>query len=112
MLDVLHARHEQVVQHDQGVLDPNSYVDVRKFHGGVGSLDVLRALRSSRQHQRPLSLNVQVPTGLCAADASMDEYFQCLTREIDLVGCHLSTQQRVEQFHLGAQRLSQCICRS
>lgn len=101
MLDVLHARHEQVVQHDQGVLDPNSYVDVRKFHGGVGSLDVLRALRSSRQHQRPLSLNVQVPTGLCAADASMDEYFQCLTREIDLVGCHLSTQQRVEQFHLG-----------
>ncbi len=101
MLDVLHSRNEQVVRRDQGVLDPNSYVDVRKFHGGVGSLDVLRALRSSRQHQRPLSLNVQVPSHLRAAGQSVDAYLQCLAREIDLVGCHLGRQQRIEQFHLG-----------
>lgn len=101
MLDVLHSRNEQIVQHDQGVLDPNCYVDIRKFHGGVGSLDVLRGLRSSRQHQRPLSLNLQMPASVHAAGQSLDTYLHCLAQEIDLVGCHLGTQQRVEQFHLG-----------
>ncbi|MDD2047677.1 coproporphyrinogen III oxidase [Pseudomonas putida] len=101
MLDVLHFPNEQVVRRDQGMLDPNSYVDVRRFHGGVGSLDVLRALRNSRQQQRPLSLNVQVPARLRTDGQSVETYLQALAREIDLVGCHLGTQQRVEQFHLG-----------
>lgn len=100
MLDVLHSRNEQIVRRDQGLLDPNYYVDIRKFHGGVGSLDVLRGLRSSRQHQRPLSLNVQIPANFRQAGQVTENYLQCLAREIDLVGCHLSPQQRIEQFHL------------
>ncbi|WP_095082408.1 coproporphyrinogen III oxidase [Pseudomonas sp. Irchel s3h17] len=96
MADLFHARREPFVRHDQGVLDPNCHADTRKFHGGIGSLDVLRALRVSRQKCRPLSLNVQIPAGFRS-----EPHFQCLLREIDLLGCHLGAGQRVEQFHLG-----------
>ncbi|WP_237881524.1 coproporphyrinogen III oxidase [Pseudomonas sp. PGPR40] len=111
MLNIFHGPGEPNVRRDQGVLDPNCPVDTEKFHGGIGSLDLLRALRTSRQKCRPLSLNVQLPSNLKPALWSLREassehsvvehYLQRLHHEIDLVGCHLGTGQRVEQFHLG-----------
>lgn len=97
MLDVLHAHNEPFDRHDEGVLDGNCHVDVGAYHSGVGSLDVLRALRRSRQQQRSLALNLQVPA---SAEPGIDAYYQGLAREIERVGCHVAMQQRVEQFHL------------
>lgn len=111
MLDFSHAPGELIARCDQGVLDPNCHADTQKFHDGIGSLDLLRALRVSRQKRRPIALNVQLPSRLkpsfCSPhDAScehgdIEQYLQRLEHEIDLVGCHLSSEQRVEQFHLG-----------
>lgn len=111
MLNLFHRPGELNVRCDQGVLDPNCHVDTGKFHGGIGSLDLLRALRGSRQKCRPLSLNVQLPSNLKPALCSpreiscehsgVEHYLQRLQHEIDLVRCHLGAGQRVEQFHLG-----------
>ncbi|MCP3750588.1 coproporphyrinogen III oxidase [Pseudomonas sp. SBB6] len=83
--------------------EPRGHADTRRFHAGIGSLDVLRALRASRQQLRPLSLSLQVPAGLESLE--QERYLHCLRREIALVGCHLSAEQRVEQFQLSATRL-------
>lgn len=111
MLDFSHAPGDLIARCDQGVLDPNCHADTQKFHDGIGSLDLLRALRVSRQKRRPIALNVQLPSRLkpsfCSPrDAScehgdIEQYLQRLEHEIDLVSCHLSSEQRVEQFHLG-----------
>ncbi|MGE7958289.1 coproporphyrinogen III oxidase [Pseudomonas sp. NPDC089530] len=104
MPDLLQHRSEPVVRRDQGVLDPNCHADTRRFHGGIGSLDLLRALRSSRQKRRLLSLNVQFPARTAAGPADERDaaaYLRRLEREIELIGCHLGPEQRVEQFHLG-----------
>ncbi|TDF82456.1 coproporphyrinogen III oxidase [Pseudomonas sp. H9] len=101
MLDVLHSHSEPTVRHDEGVLEPYCHLDASAFHPGVGSLDVLRALRSSRQQQRQLALNLQVPAHLRVAGHCMEAYFRGLAQEIERVGCHVAKQQRVEQFHLG-----------
>ncbi|OLF53474.1 hypothetical protein [Pseudomonas chlororaphis] len=104
MPDPLQHRREPGLRRDQGVLDPNCHADTRRFHAGIGSLDLLRALRSSRQKHRPLSLNVQFPSrgaGLADEHAADEAYLRRLAREIELVGCHLGPEQRVEQFHLG-----------
>ncbi|WP_237149604.1 hypothetical protein [Pseudomonas mediterranea] len=83
---------------------------LHKFHGGVGSLDLLRGLRHSRQKRRPLSLSMHLPSRLrhpsCSSLASVcqcagiDVYLQSLMHEIGLVGCHLGTGRRVDQFWL------------
>ena len=83
---------------DPGVLDFGGHVDPARFHLGIGSLDLLRALRVSRQKCRPLALNVQLPT-----ERADDAYLQSLLHEIDLVGCHLGAGRRIEQFHLGGR---------
>lgn len=111
MLDFFHSPGESGARCDQGVLDPGGHADTHKFHSGIGSLDLLRALRVSRQKRRPLSLNVQLPSrrnpAICtSAQTSVEQraaaqYLQHLEHEINLVGCHLDPQQRVEQFHLG-----------
>lgn len=111
MLDFFHAPGELIDRCDQGVLDPNCPADTQKFHEGIGSLDLLRALRVSRQKRRPIALNVQLPSRLKPSFCSprdiscehggIEQYLQRLEQEIDLVGCHLSREQRVEQFHLG-----------
>ncbi|WP_460069551.1 oxygen-independent coproporphyrinogen III oxidase [Pseudomonas sp. H2_E05] len=75
----------------QGVLDLNGQADRRRFHAGVGSLDVLRALRGSRQCQRPLALNLHWP-----ASPPSDAYRRSLAQEIQLVGCHLGRRQPVD----------------
>lgn len=113
MLNSFHSPGELNVRCDQGVLDPNGHVDTEKFHDGIGSLDLHRALRVSRQKCRPLSLNVQLPSNLKRAlwspretsceHSGVEHYLQRLQHEIDLVGCHLGAGQRVEQFHLGAE---------
>lgn len=94
MLNLFHNPGELNVRCDQGVLDRNCHVDTEKFHGGIGSLDLLRALRVSRQKCRPLSLNVQLPSNLKPAlwsprDSSwehsgVEHYLQRLQHEIDL----------------------------
>lgn len=86
------------------------YPAARQFHAGIGSFDLLHALRSSRQAQRPLSLYLHLPFGGgigyrgcdqgIAKDRSLP-YLQHLEREIDLVGRHLGPQQRVEQLYFG-----------
>lgn len=111
MPDLLPHRSEPLVRRDQGVLDPNCHVDTRRFHGGISSLDLLRALRNSRQKRRPLSLNVQFAPRLAGISADAGEsYLRRLEREIDLVGCHLGPEQRIEQFHLGGGTRTQPIC--
>lgn len=88
------------------------YPEAAVFHRGIGSLDLLRALRNSRQAQRPLSLALQLPINRvfsqqhesqqresCSPGAFI-AYLECLGREIDRIGCHLGAQQRVKQFHL------------
>ncbi|WP_350616173.1 coproporphyrinogen III oxidase [Pseudomonas sp. HY7a-MNA-CIBAN-0227] len=95
MLTVIHPRREWRLRRDPAVLDQGK-ADIGKFHSGIGSLDLLRALRDSRQHQRPLALNLQWPTS-----HSCDDYLRCLEQEIHLIGCHLSSRQPVDQFHLG-----------
>lgn len=111
MLNFFPHPSELNIRCDQGVFDPNYPVGTQKFHDGIGSLDLFRALRVSRQKCRPLSLSVQLPSNLRTALCSprdisceyrgVEHYLQRLQHEIDLVGCHLGTGQRVEQFHLG-----------
>ncbi|MGZ0714234.1 coproporphyrinogen III oxidase [Pseudomonas palleroniana] len=81
------------VRHDQAVLNLNGQASRQRFHARIGSLDVLRALRDSRLHQRPLALTLHWPAG-----APSDDYCRSLAREIRLVGCHLGRRQPVECF--------------
>ncbi|MCG4453087.1 coproporphyrinogen III oxidase [Pseudomonas sp. MMS21-TM103] len=79
------------------------YPETSAFHRGIGSLDLLRALRGSRLARRALSLAVQLPINQQRASGSPSDfaaYLERLEREIDTIGCHLGAQQRVEQFHL------------
>ncbi|HLD68328.1 MAG TPA: coproporphyrinogen III oxidase [Pseudomonas sp.] len=80
-----------------------TYPPSERFEARVGGFDLLRALRDSRQAQRPLSLQVQLPlcTGETLARRNRPSYLQCLAHEADLIGCHLGPRQRVEQLHLG-----------
>jgi len=87
--------HPARFRHDQGVLDLACQTDTRRFHAGVGSLDLLRALRDSRLRQRPLALNVHWPTSDVGGD-----YVHSLFREIHLIGCQLGSRQPVDHFHL------------
>lgn len=95
MLTLIHPAREWRQRRDQGVLDQGQ-VDIGKFHRGVGALDLLRALRDSRQRQRPLALNLQWPAGISARD-----YLHGLEQEIRLVARHLGNRQSVDQFHWG-----------
>ncbi|UVL59500.1 coproporphyrinogen III oxidase [Pseudomonas sp. B21-032] len=98
MLD-LHHRHPQPVSaHGQWPGEPGGHADTRRFHTGIGSLDVLRALRASRKQHRPLSLSVQLAAGL--DELEQGAYLRGLQREIALVGCHLGADQSIEQFRL------------
>lgn len=87
--------HPARFRHDQGVLDLACQTDTRRFHAGVGSLDLLRALRDSRQRQRPLALNLHWPTSDVGGD-----YLHSLFQEIHLIGCQLGRRQPVDHFHL------------
>lgn len=100
MFDVIHPRGERVERRDHDQLAPSGPIEISRFHAGIGSLDVLRALRGNRRKPRPLALNLQLPGTLRGAGQPKAAYLDALLREIDLVGCHLGGFQRVEQFHL------------
>lgn len=95
MRTLFHLPDQPSSRCDHGVLDLGGHVDTARFHAGIGSLDLLRALRVSRQKCRPLALNVQLP-----AQWTGDPYLPRLLHEIDLVACHLGAGRRVEQFQL------------
>ncbi|MGC5699014.1 coproporphyrinogen III oxidase [Pseudomonas sp. NFXW11] len=105
MFDVIHSRSGRGLQPDPGGLDGDCHVEESRFHAGVGSLDVLRALRASRQQPRPLALNLQLPALLATAGQPLEAYLAALYREIRLVTCHLGNVPRVEQFHLAGGHL-------
>ncbi|MBC3362333.1 coproporphyrinogen III oxidase [Pseudomonas sp. SWRI154] len=106
MFDLFHILDESA----PAVAQVNCPIGARKFHPGIGSLDLLRGLRSSRQKRRPLSLTVHLPSRLRLASCStlasvcqcgeIDGYLQRLTYEMGLVACHLGSGRRVEQFCL------------
>ena len=93
-----------IKRYGHAALAAGSYPQNSQFHRGVAALDLLRALRSSRQAQRPLSLAVQLPVLAGPRDAQAPHgigvYLQHLGREIDMLACHLGANQRVQQFHL------------
>jgi oxygen-independent coproporphyrinogen-3 oxidase len=109
MLDFIDWDSKLVSRYGQARPDYAGYPQPTLFHRGVGSLDLLRALRSSRQAQRPLALQVQLPFGhgrqSCGESGSISPYLRSLQREIDLVACHLDSHQRVERFHLSGGAL-------
>ena len=84
-----------IKRYGYAALTGGSYPQNAQFQRGIAAFDLLRALRSSRLAQRPLSLAVQLPM---AGDLGL--YLPHLAREIDMLGCHLGANQRVEQFHL------------
>ncbi|MBC3372955.1 coproporphyrinogen III oxidase [Pseudomonas sp. SWRI92] len=106
MFDLFHTLDESA----PAVAQADCPIGARKFHPGIGSLDLLRGLRSSRQKRRPLSLAVHLPSRLRLASCStlasvcrcgeIDGYLQRLTYEMGLVACHLGSGRRVEQFCL------------
>ena len=110
MFDLFHSPGDRPSGRPPAVADFDCPVGTRKFHGGIGSLDLLRGLRASRQKRRPLSLTVHLPSRLRLASCSplasvcqcgeIDGYLQRLTYELGLVACHLGSGRRVEQFCL------------
>jgi len=84
-----------IKRYGHAALAGGSYPANTQFQRGIAALDLLRALRSHRLAQRPLSLSVQLPMA-----GDLGAYLEHLTREIDMLGCHLGAAPRVEQFHL------------
>lgn len=90
-----------------------SYPTAVQFHDGVEPSDLLRALDTSRQERRPLSLYVHIPfcANICyycacnkviTKDRSRAEpYLQSLFREIEMVSQHLGVDQQIQQLHFG-----------
>jgi oxygen-independent coproporphyrinogen-3 oxidase len=90
-----------------------SYPTAVQFHDGVEPSDLLRALDTSRQEKRPLSLYVHIPfcANICyycacnkviTKDRSRAEpYLQSLFREIEMVSQHVGENQQIQQLHFG-----------
>lgn len=82
-------------------------------YGSLGSFELLHALRRSRQASRPLSLYLHIPfcASVCYHCPSTKVitrergralgYLERLEAEIELIACHLGTDQIVEQLHIG-----------
>jgi oxygen-independent coproporphyrinogen-3 oxidase len=113
MLDAIHWDSEMIRRYDQTGPRYTSYPTAMQLHAGVGSFDLLHALRDSRKAQRPLSLYVHVPfcaniCYYCACNKVITKdrgrahaYLQALEQEMTLIGRHLDERQTVEQLHLG-----------
>lgn len=110
MFDLFQTLGERAADRAPVATDVDCPVGTEKFHSGIGSLDLLRGLRASRQKRRPLSLAVHLPSRLRLASCSplasvcqcgeIEGYLQRLAYEVGLVACHLGTGRRVEQFCL------------
>ena len=113
MLDAIRWDPELISRYEQAGPRYPSYPTVAQFHSGVGSFDLLHALRISRREGRPLSLYVHIPfcanacyycarTKVVTKDRSCSQsYLKHLEREIALLACHLGPNQQVEQLHFG-----------
>ncbi|WP_417778679.1 oxygen-independent coproporphyrinogen III oxidase [Stutzerimonas xanthomarina] len=113
MLDAIRWDADLIHRYDQDGPRYTLYPTPYQFNSNVGSFDLLHALRGSRQAARPLSLYVHLPfcTDLCyhcqrnkviCKDRGRAlPYLALLEKEIELIGCHLSQNQVVEQLHFG-----------
>ncbi|MCQ4258332.1 oxygen-independent coproporphyrinogen III oxidase [Stutzerimonas stutzeri] len=113
MLDAIRWDADLIHRYDQDGPRNICYPTPLQLDGHLSSFDFLHALRSSRQEGRALSLYIHLP--FCA-----DVCYQCnrnkvitndrgralpylerLEKEIELVACHLGSDQFVEQLHFG-----------
>jgi oxygen-independent coproporphyrinogen-3 oxidase len=113
MLDAIRWDTDLIRRYDQAGPRYTSYPTAVQFHDGIGSFELLHALRDSRKAQRPLSLYVHVPfcaniCYYCGCNKVITKdrgralpYLERLEKEIDLISCHLAPNQQVEQLHLG-----------
>lgn len=113
MLDTIRWNADLIRRYDVAGPRYTSYPTAVQFHDGIGTLDLLRALKQSRDAKRPLSLYIHVPfcANICyycgcnkviTKDRSFSEpYVQRLINEIQLVSKHLDADQVVEQIHFG-----------
>lgn len=113
MLDAIRWDTDLIHRYDQAGPRYTSYPTAVQFHDGIGSFDLLHALRDSRKAQRPLSLYVHVPfcaniCYYCACNKVITKdrgralpYLERLEKEIELISCHLDPKQQVEQLHFG-----------
>jgi oxygen-independent coproporphyrinogen III oxidase len=113
MLDTILWDTDLIRRYDQAGPRYTSYPTAVQFHDGIGSFDLLHALRESRKSQQPLSVYVHVPfcaniCYYCACNKVISKdrgralpYLERLEKEIELISCHLAPNQQVEQLHLG-----------
>ncbi|WP_372874714.1 oxygen-independent coproporphyrinogen III oxidase [Pseudomonas sp.] len=113
MLDAIHWDTDLIRRYDQAGPRYTSYPTAVQMHGGVGSFELLHALRESRNELRPLSLYVHVPfcahvCYYCACNKVITKdrgraqpYLRELEHEMAIVSHHLDRRQRVEQLHFG-----------
>ncbi len=113
MLDSIRWDTDLIRRYDQAGPRYTSYPTAVQFNDKVGSFDLLHALRSSRQASRPLSLYVHLPFCAnacyycnCHKVITKDRgralpYLERLEKEIELIACHLGSDQIVEQLHFG-----------
>ncbi len=113
MLDAIQWDSDLIRRYDQAGPRYTSYPTAVQFHDGVGSFDLLHALRASRRALRPLSLYLHLPfcaniCYYCACNKVITKdrgrtqpYLQALEREMALIGHHVDKRQRIEQLHLG-----------
>ena len=113
MLDAIQWDSDLIRRYDQAGPRYTSYPTAVQFHDGVGSFDLLHALRESRRALRPLSLYLHLPfcaniCYYCACNKVITKdrgrtqpYLQALEREMALIGHHVDKRQRIEQLHLG-----------
>lgn len=90
-----------------------SYPTAVQFHDGIGALDLMRALRLSREQNKPLSLYIHVPfcanvCYYCGCNKVVtknrgysEPYVNRVIKEIALISKNLSSDQIVEQIHFG-----------
>jgi oxygen-independent coproporphyrinogen-3 oxidase len=113
MLDAIRWNTDLIRRYDQAGPRYSSYPSAMQFNGDIGSFDLLHALRTSRQASRPLSLYVHLPfcanvcyscrrTKVVTKDRGRAlPYIERLEKEIEMIGCHVGSDQVVEQLHLG-----------
>lgn len=113
MLDAIRWDADLIRRYDQAGPRYTSYPTAVQFHDGIGSFDMLHALKDSRKALRPLSLYVHVPfcaniCYYCACNKVITKdrgralpYVERLEMEIALISRHLDDRQVVEQLHFG-----------
>lgn len=91
----------------------SSYPTVEQFQHNISAFERFSALRTSRQAQRALALNVHIPfsanacyygteKNIVTKDRSRSTaYLRSLEQEMRLIAKHVNPEQSIEQLHLG-----------